>query len=103
MCADDLRFRAVETERLIIRPFTADDIEARLALARDAFGSNWTMIQMQNMHRWTLDSYEAFAALGQPPYGDYAVVLKATGELIGSVGIVPSLIPWAALEIGNAC
>jgi RimJ/RimL family protein N-acetyltransferase len=29
------------------------------------------------------------AELDQPPYGDRAVVLKATGALIGSVGIVP--------------
>jgi RimJ/RimL family protein N-acetyltransferase len=94
----DLRFGAVETDRLIVRPFMAGDVEARLALAREAFDVNWPPEVVQRWHRWTMDSNECFALLGQPPYGDYAVALKATGELIGSVGIVPALIPWAALD-----
>ena len=94
----DLRFRAVETGRLIVRPFVEADLGARIALSREAFGSDWSAEQHQRFHRWTMDSNDCFAWIGQPPYGDYAVALKATGELIGSVGIVPSLIPWAALD-----
>ena len=30
----------------------------------------------------------------QPPYGDRAIVLKANGEVIGSVGYVPCLNPF---------
>ncbi|MBL8147201.1 MAG: GNAT family N-acetyltransferase [Anaerolineae bacterium] len=94
----DLRFRAVETERLIVRPFIEADAEARFALMREAFGMDWPHDQMMRWHQWTLGSYESFAALWQPPYGDYAVALKDTGELIGSVGIVPALVPWAVLD-----
>jgi RimJ/RimL family protein N-acetyltransferase len=94
----DLRFRAIETGRLVVRPFTAEDAEARFALMREAFEMNWPHGQLARWHGWTLDSYEVFAALWEPPYGDYAVALNATGELVGSVGIVPALVPWTALE-----
>ncbi|HYO87297.1 MAG TPA: GNAT family N-acetyltransferase [Candidatus Limnocylindrales bacterium] len=97
----DLRFPAVETERLIVRPFTAEDAERRFALMREAFDVDWPPDQLARWHGWTLASYEAFAAMWQPPYGDYAVALKETGELIGSVGIVPALVPWAALDSAN--
>lgn len=93
----DLRFPAVETDRLIVRPFTEADADARFALMREAFGVDWPPDQMARWHQWTLLSYESFAAMWQPPYGDYAVTLKATGELIGSVGIAPAVIPWAVL------
>jgi RimJ/RimL family protein N-acetyltransferase len=94
----DLRFPTVETERLIVRPFTEADAEARFALSREAFDSNGSREQLERWHQWTLLSYDAFAALWQPPYGDYAVEVKATGELIGSVGIAPAIVPWAALD-----
>ncbi len=32
--------------------------------------------------------------MNQPPYGDRAIVLRSTGELIGSVGYVPLLMPF---------
>lgn len=41
--------------------------------------------------RWTVLNYEQLAKLHQPPYGDRAVVLKATGQLAGSCGFVPCL------------
>lgn len=94
----DLRFPAVETERLIVRPFNEADAEARFALMREAFGLDWPPDQLMRWHQWTMLSYEAFAALWQPPYGDYAVELKETGELIGTVGIVPTGVPWAVFD-----
>lgn len=94
----DLRFIAVETERLIVRPFTEEDAEPRFALMREAFGLDWSAEDLARWHRWTLDSYFAFGAMWQPPYGDYAVTLKMTGDLVGAVGIVPAGVPWAALE-----
>ena len=38
------------------------------------------------------------AELGQPPYGDRAVVLRATGELIGAAGLVPAFGPFDQLR-----
>ncbi len=34
------------------------------------------------------------AKLYQPPYGDRAIALKDTGELVGSCGYVPCLMPF---------
>jgi [ribosomal protein S5]-alanine N-acetyltransferase len=34
------------------------------------------------------------AKLYQPPYGDRAIVLKETSQLVGSVGYVPCLMPF---------
>ena len=48
--------------------------------------------------QWTIDSYRELAGLGQPPYADYAIELKAGEQVIGSVGIVPTLVPWGALQ-----
>lgn len=39
--------------------------------------------------QWTILDYEQRAYAHQPPYGDYAVVTKADGELVGLVGLVP--------------
>lgn len=41
--------------------------------------------------RWQMLNEEWLPKLHQPPYGDRAITLKATGELIGSVGYVPYL------------
>ena len=40
-------------------------------------------------------NYTQLAQLNQPPYGDRAIVLQATGELIGSCGYVPCLNAFA--------
>ena len=37
------------------------------------------------------------ASFHQPAYGDYAVVLNDE-RIIGSVGLVPSIIPWGVFE-----
>src|SRR5207249_1776037 len=43
---------------------------------------------------WTVASYAQLAALHQPPYGDRAVVLKRSGEVVGLCGLVPLLGPF---------
>ena len=44
-------------------------------------------------------NYPALAKLGQPPYGDYAIIAKGSGELVGSVGLVSSFGPFGQLPI----
>lgn len=90
-------FSTLETERLIIREYAQGDAEARMALMTECFESDYTLDQHQGWLDWTIASYREHGAMFQPPYGDYAVVLKSTGELIGSVGLVPQGIPWAVL------
>jgi [ribosomal protein S5]-alanine N-acetyltransferase len=84
------------TERLVIRPFTMDDFDAWAGpdgcAPEDAFeGGDPT-----EWFEWAVRNYDALAQLGQPPYGDRAVALLDTGQLIGSVGFVPTFF---ALEL----
>jgi RimJ/RimL family protein N-acetyltransferase len=71
------RIGNLETERLLIRPFTMDDLDPA-AIEAD-----------RRMHEWRVSNEEMLARLDQPPYGDRAVALRKTGELIGAVGFVP--------------
>ncbi|HEY7420263.1 MAG TPA: GNAT family N-acetyltransferase, partial [Ktedonobacteraceae bacterium] len=47
-------------------------------------------------------SYEELAKLYQPPYGDRAVVLKHTQQVIGACGFVPCFGPFGQLPSGHA-
>lgn len=88
----------LHTDRLTIRPYTIDDLDARYALATRAFGVTTDLDAIGDWLKWTIASYQQFAKLHQPPYGDYAVVLNSTQAVIGSVGLVPSLIPWGTID-----
>ena len=85
------RIPTLETERLIIRELTMDDLEAVNNVLNEAFASGTPMGERQRWLQWTVLGYEMFAMLQQPHYGERAVVLKETGEIIGAVGIVPYL------------
>jgi RimJ/RimL family protein N-acetyltransferase len=99
-----MRVPPLETERLIIRPFTVDDLDAVHQLLdvdlHDAdFGSEGatTRDERQKWLQWTVMNYEELAKLYQPPYGDRAVTLKQTGQVIGACGYVPSFAPFGQL------
>ena len=90
-------FSTLETDRLLIREYQPGDAESRMALMVEAFDSDYTLEQHRDWLDWTIASYREHGAMHQPPYGDYAVVLKATNELVASVGLVPQGVPWAVL------
>ena len=84
----------LQTERLLLRPFTLDDLHAYHHIL-DAVG--WTddaMTPEANLQarrewlEWTVRNYEQLTRLHQPPYGDRAIVLKAANQLIGSCGVL---------------
>ena len=85
------RIPALETERLIIRELTMDDLESINNVLNKSFGWELPIIERQRWLQWTVLGYEMFSMLDQPHYGERAIVLKETGELIGAVGIVPYL------------
>jgi len=94
----------LETERLMIRPFTMDDLDVVHRLLdvdlRDAdFGTEGAVSrdEREKWLRWTVMNYEELAKLYQPPYGDRAVTLKQTGQVIGACGYVPCLAPFGQL------
>jgi RimJ/RimL family protein N-acetyltransferase len=101
-----MRVPILETERLIVRPFTLDDLDEVHQLLdvdlHDAdFGSEGavTRDERQQWLRWTVMSYEELAKLFQPPYGERAVVLKETGQVIGACGYVPCFAPFGQLVV----
>ena len=93
-----MRIPPLETERLIVRPFTMDDLEdvhqmLDVELADVDFGSEGekSLLERQQWLQWMVMSYDELAKLYQPPYGERAVTLKQTGQLIGVCGFVPCL------------
>jgi RimJ/RimL family protein N-acetyltransferase len=99
-----MRMPPLETERLLIRPFIMDDLDAihqllDIDLVTADFGTEGasTRIEREQWLQWTILSYEELAKLNQPPYGDRAVVLKKTQQVIGACGYVPGFGPFGQL------
>jgi ribosomal-protein-alanine N-acetyltransferase len=87
----------LETARLIIRPFVMEDLpEVHHLLDVELDAEDLRTDKMGSMQeraewlQWSVLNTRQLAKLKQPPYGDRAIVLKSTGQLIGSCGFVPS-------------
>jgi RimJ/RimL family protein N-acetyltransferase len=92
----------LETERLTIRPFVLVDLEAIHGVLSEIQGASpdqnaEELRRREQWLRWTVANYQELARLKQPPYGDRAIVLKRNGQIIGSVGLVPSMGPFGQL------
>lgn len=90
----------LKTDRLVIRPFAMADLDAAVRVLDEAIDGRppgEARAARERWLQWTVLSYEQLAALYQPPYGDRAVTLRATGELIGAVGFTPCLQPFGQL------
>lgn len=99
-----MRTPPLETTRLLIRPFAWDDLAAvhhildvELADAEVGTEGSQTLEARERWLRWTILSYEQYAALYQPPYGERAIALKETGRIIGACGYVPCLDQFGRL------
>lgn len=94
----------LETARLTVRPFIADDLVAihqilDVELAAADFGSEGAL-GLEERRRWldwTIAGYTELAKLYQPPYGDRAVVSRADGALLGACGFTPALAPFGQI------
>ena len=109
------RMPPLETPRLLVRPFTPEDLDAihrildvELAdadvadVGDVADGGALTREARARWLTWTVLGYEQLAWLCQPPYGDRAVALREGGEVIGAVGFVPCLSPFEQIPSGVA-
>jgi [ribosomal protein S5]-alanine N-acetyltransferase len=76
------------TERLTVRALTAAD-GAAVAAAAGQVEPGWL--------EWTVAGYHQLELLHQPPYGERAIALRSTGELVGLVGVVPAMGPFRQL------
>ncbi|MBA3870388.1 MAG: GNAT family N-acetyltransferase [Anaerolineae bacterium] len=86
----------LETSRLKIRPLTLADLDGIHTIMNACFGDA-PLDERREWLEWTVGNYTALANLHQPPYGERAIVLKESGELIGAVGLVPSMGPYQRL------
>lgn len=93
----------LETGRLVIRPFTMDDLDdIHRILDLEAEMEPGTRAERGEWLEWTLRSYAALARLYQPPLGDRAIWRRDdggphAGRLVGAVGLVPALGPFGRL------
>jgi ribosomal-protein-alanine N-acetyltransferase len=91
--------RALETTRLIIRAFTLADADTYSRLLDEAFGAGayGSGDERRVIFEHQVAADAGLALLHQPPYGDRAIVLRETGETVGSVGFAPCLMPFGLL------
>jgi ribosomal-protein-alanine N-acetyltransferase len=91
--------RALETARLIIRAFTLTDGDTYSRLLEAAFGadSSGSAEDRRIIFEYQVAADPGLALLHQPPYGDRAIVLRDSGEVVGSVGYAPCLMPFGLL------
>lgn len=91
----------LETERLVIRPFTTADIDpthqvlSSIGWVDDTLHENQQREATGEYVTWCSLNHQQLAQLDQPPYGDRAVILKETETLIGTCGLVPYLDTFA--------
>jgi RimJ/RimL family protein N-acetyltransferase len=91
-----LEMPTLETARIVIRPFAADDLDPIHRILNEAFGET-PYAERRHWLEWSTMNYTALARLYQPPYGDRAIVLKSSNTLIGAVGLVPCYGPFHTL------
>jgi RimJ/RimL family protein N-acetyltransferase len=81
------------TERLVVRPLVTNDLDAVYRLLDAPADNSLTDPDLWSARadwlQWTVLSYEQFANLHQPPFGERAVTLRDSGELIGLAGYAP--------------
>lgn len=91
--------KPIVTNRLIIREFRPSDLgeiyrilDVELKFI-DSLAQDSSIAQRKKWLEWTVQGYEQNKMLLNPPYGDSAIVLKDTLQLIGTCGLVPVLAP----------
>jgi len=90
----------LETERLILRRFTDDDVDAVFAVIGDPLTMKYypQKFTRDDALRWVTKSQERYRTDG---FGLFAVVLKSSGEVIGNCGIMRQEVEGEfLLEVG---
>jgi [ribosomal protein S5]-alanine N-acetyltransferase len=89
----------LDTDRLLIRDLRESDLDAvHETLDLDLWLPGRSRAERARWLTWTVLDYEQRRLAHQPPYGEYAIVLKRTSKLVGLVGLVPSMMPFGLLD-----
>jgi ribosomal-protein-alanine N-acetyltransferase len=77
----------LETERLLLRHFTLDDVAALQAVLGDPVAMQWypAPFDREGVENWITRNLDRYQSDG---YGLWAMVLKSSGEMIGDCGCV---------------
>ena len=99
----------LETTRITVRPFIEGDLQTIHRILDQTFGDGThgtdeaALQERKSWLTWSVLSQEWFPKMFQTTYGDRAIVLKATDQVIGSVGYVPLRdVYWQIPELGIA-
>ena len=90
----------LETERLILRHFTDDDVDDVFAVIGDPLTMKFypQTFTREDARRWVTRSQERYRTDG---FGLFAVVLKSNREVIGNCGVVKQNVEGESLlEVG---
>ncbi|GCE21796.1 GNAT family N-acetyltransferase [Dictyobacter kobayashii] len=78
-----------ETERLLLRPLTLDDLGALYQLYREPMLMQYVTGQPRSYEKTRERLLSHLMDFDRHGFGYYATILKATGEMIGRCGIQP--------------
>lgn len=90
----------LETERLLLRPLSLDDVDALTVLLgdREALAEWGEPLDLDESKAWINRNLGRYESHG---FGRSAVVLKENGELVGDCGLIPTLVEGASeTELG---
>lgn len=97
-----LHMPPLTTDRIVVRPFTMDDLEplyrildVELADAHTGAERAESLERRAEWLRWAVANYAQLASMYQFPFGDRAVALRDTGKLIGAAGYTPACMPYS--------
>ncbi|MCA1218518.1 GNAT family N-acetyltransferase [Streptomyces sp. 8L] len=95
----------IATRRLLLRPWTGADTEAALAVYGAGEVSRWLAPALERVPdaaamRVLIDQWADESEALEPPQGRWAIELRATGETVGGVALLPLPPDNRDLEIG---
>src|SRR3989442_9709275 len=93
-----MRMPELNSERLIVRALGVGDVDAVLRVLRIPSDEPADRRRIERYVEYNALAALVLAELDQPPYGDRAVVLRSSGELIGLAGLVPAFLPFDQLQ-----